>query len=500
MRSCYSRALLAVLSVSFLQAPARGEGDLLVRTPGGANAMVAADVGLFMKSPLAQSQNWDGHDPSRFVESPSPLPPARGLQNMVLAARLNTTTGESVWEVAVMEFGRPTTLAATTRGVGGFVDMVADKPVVRSRGNIYFAEMTDRIIGVAYLADRPFVARWVREGASGKNANTSAYLREAAGSVTAETPIVMALDLQDVVSEEAILRTLRKSPPAGAATELPAVAKSMAGLKGLTLKIAVGKEVSGNATLHFAGPTQALAAVAKPLVLETMNAHGLSLPDVEQWTFAATGNTVTFSGPLSPPSFRRLMNILQSPTASPSHDGTAAPGGRPGGAAANAQQPQSGEQAAAAASQRYFHAVSRMLDGLRPGPSVAKSAGWLVRDARQIDQLPIMNVDPALVAWGARTSATLRNAASICASGQHAINSAALNVSTPYASYDPSADSAVRDRQAQLARATIEEENRQATETVMVGISQDASQPLEAALDSRAAIRAQMVQKYNVEF
>jgi hypothetical protein len=79
---------------------------------------------------------------------------------------------------------------------------------------------------------------------------------------------------------------------------------------------------------------------------------------------------------------------------------------------------QSTEQSAAAntaqATQQYFQKVTSMRDDLRERSKDAKTFGeyalWLDNGARRIDRLPILDVDPDMLAYGRYLAARMRDA------------------------------------------------------------------------------------------
>ena len=68
-------------------------GELVDRLPAQANAIVAVDV-----APIRAAARRDSDAP----RSSAPLPPVANLQELLLAAHVQTSTLEPVWEVAVL--------------------------------------------------------------------------------------------------------------------------------------------------------------------------------------------------------------------------------------------------------------------------------------------------------------------------------------------------------------------------------------------------------------
>jgi hypothetical protein len=386
------------------------------------------------------------------------------------------------------------------------VDTVGGKTTVRTRADTFFVTLDERTVGAAFLADRQFVSRWVASTSTSGASGASAYLQNAVAQVGPDCQIVLAIDLEEAVSEASVRRMLDRDPPAaisGAAVNPATLAPTLASIKGITMKIALTEAATGTATFDFAKPAAPLATIAKPLILEVVASRGMDVPDLAKWEFAVNGNTVTATGGLSPESLRRLMTVLQAPSASEDRPGGEA-AARPAADRGKPSQPNDKDekQARIAASQRYFRSISKIMDGLKPGPSLNTTAAWLTRDARRIDQLPIEDVDPDLMAWGVQVSTALRQAGAIYSTGQQSVRASVVATENPYGiSYSSGTGyDVVRDRDRRSSDAEARRQNQQAMSAQKAQISASASEPLQRALDSRAAIRADMVKRYGVNF
>lgn len=223
----------------------------------------------------------------------------------------------------------------------------------------------------------------------------------------------------------------------------------------------------------------------------------MAIADINKWTFTANGQTIKAEGQLSDEGLRQLISLLQAPSAvGPAQaEGDAQP------AAADASG--SLKSSMASASRRYFAEVAAILDGIRPGSSLGDQSGWLSRDAMRIDQMPVRDVDPDLIEWGAGVSANLRAASAILDAGQQRVTASAHSAPVPVGSYSTGwYDTGTEQRNAQY-RADVENyrrQNRQAAAQIRAQVSQDASKPLQQALDSRGKIRAVMVERYGNDF
>src|SRR5262249_31586422 len=78
---------------------------------------------------------------------------------------------------------------------------------------------------------------------------------------------------------------------------------------------------------------------------------------------------------------------------------------------APAQPPAATQQdAVVKASQQYFRSVVDIVDALKgqQTPTYASMKLWYDRYAKQIEELPLLNVDTELLEWGSKVARTLR--------------------------------------------------------------------------------------------
>jgi hypothetical protein len=126
---------------------------------------------------------------------------------------------------------------------------------------------------------------------------------------------------------------------------------------------------------------------------------------------------------------------------------------------------------------------------------------WL--DAKEIDAMPILGVDPELVAWGGQVSSTLRDIAGIQATGQRQIAAQTSSVgsepSAHYAGGDES-DQAWAESQTRTDWNNYRRQRRAAADATRAPITEQSGKIVQDLLKSRNEIRTAMTQKYKVEF
>ena len=463
--------------------------SLSQRLPAGSNAMIAINVEKVLQTPYAQKE-WLPTAADAWARQPVMIP--AGAKRLLMAAEVRTDNMEPFWEMSLVEMEKVPDLKLMAAKEGGHIDRLWDKDAVCSPINAYFVPLDATTLASITPANRAAIAKWVRTPTTRPEGNmTSDYLQRVAAGLGEKTDIVMAMDLEGAFGVPRIRRWLDDND----IKEIPEkqrdeAARTLGTMKGITLVMTVGQDVTGQVNVEFDRDTSALAAGAKPIMLGVLSAAGMRIDDIEQWNFAAAGKQVTMEGKLSTPALRKLLGIVQSPIPAATA-GAAGTGDKPAG-----DVPTDPAQA----SQRYFKVICANLDNLKLATSSSESAQWARATSKRIDQLPILNVDPELVKWGSMVSLKLKQVGAGMATAQTAINSRVAGVADP--SYSYYIDNYGESRST-VNRSDLENAKRQRRQVALEQRAQaqeQAVQILTEIAESRPAIRAAMVEKYKVEF
>ncbi|MGB7158607.1 MAG: hypothetical protein WBD40_11110, partial [Tepidisphaeraceae bacterium] len=151
---------------------------------------------------------------------------------------------------------------------------------------------------------------------------------------------------------------------------------------------------------------------------------------------------------------------------------------------------------------QYYKAIAAILDSVSKQPSPTQGASWLVGKVRVIEQLPIVNVDPALLEWGNMVSDALSRAAQELALGQNRAMVAAQGIASPVGAYTSygTVGEGHGNAQAMADRRNAQQQRRQASQAERGAAAERAFAIVNPILPTRGKIRAQMSQKYGVEF
>jgi hypothetical protein len=191
-------------------------------------------------------------------------------------------------------------------------------------------------------------------------------------------------------------------------------------VKSAILQFDVKADITGTLTVEFGEPIDYAGPVAKEIVLATLEGYGAHVEELRGWTAQAKGNALTMSGRASEDAVRRFINAVAVPDVTPDVEslGNAPPPGpgaapSPGAAPAPAAAAAPPQDAALKATRLYWSSVQDILGSLKgtSRPTYASQKLWYDRYARQIEQLPILNVDVDLLDWGSAIARNLREMA-----------------------------------------------------------------------------------------
>jgi len=464
--------------------------NLLTKVPAGANTLVLIDVAATLATPVAEEAGWGKKLELAYVDRPIFLPPE--ASKLVLAGSLLPNDDFSrLWELAIMELSEPMSMRSIARSEGGYVDQINGVVSAWTPSNAYFVSLSAKVLGVIFPAERQFVSRWIDFTQKNTENQLSDYLQSATELANSKVPILLAIDLRDVVRARELEAKLQESPllkKAGLSTT--EVSTILASLQGATLRVAVGEDVQGQLRIDFAEPVAPIKSIAKELVLKSLDDLGAPIADLTEWKLEIEEKAITMRGPLSKDGQRRVFSVIEIPSTkfSTLKDVDAEP----------ANSKQASESKIRESSLTYYRAVQVLFKDLRRDMRGNKAvAAVMERYARKIDRMPILNVDNELLDYGSNVATVLRAVALSKRQGgiQAGVGTAGMGYSSYSVGYYGNNDVTVKtgavrsaaDRTAIKAQALAASKNARVEGKKMIE-------------DSSAAIRRQMTQKYGVEF
>ena len=467
---------------------------LVDRLPTDTNVLVLVDAQRIRSSPIAEREGWTQEAADRVGRQPVIALP--GTRRLAVGASLDLNSLHVLSEVSVMDFGRAPLLDTIARSAGGQRETLDGRSTLWTPTDTYFVEMDANTVAAIYPANRQFAARWLHAVATPAAGPSAKFLRDLV-IPDPKAPIVFAMNLEDAVSLPRTMESFVVQPPQSyspESTDLLALAKLLSSVKGLTIEINVAEKISADAQIVFDADCALLKTNAKPVLIDLISRNGLYLSEINDWNVTVKGNIIRAQGELTGDGLKRLLGLVVTPRATLNE--ATSPRTEAG--------PESNLQAKLYASQRYYRSVSRIVDRSKPVAVLSQSAGWLSRDAREIHELPILNVDPDLVRWGGEVSAGLTAMSQLFTEGQARVDSRAASIQFPVGpfSYNNQDSGATEEANAQrrVAVENARNQQRMAANEEKARVLQQSRDVLANIMKQRETIRAQMSQKYAAEF
>jgi hypothetical protein len=404
-------------------APAGDFDDLLKRIPAEANSIVCCDVAAVQSSPLGSSAAWQERRRQTYGASLSSLPSS--LQKIIIASHMDPSTLGHGWQIAVGQLRNNVTVAQLAKLESGTIDSLDGKEIVLTPRNSYITIIEPQIVGMRRPANRQETGRWLRSVKNNDKPLVSRYLQVAAARVTPKFQFILAMDLTDVFDVTGLKTKLANSRTmSGSKADINGMAKLLSGMQGLMLSVGISDSMNGELRLDFTDDVRPYSQYMKQLVLEVLDNIGAHLEELTSWDVAQTENTVTLRGKVS----LDMAQLIQSAVIRPSAVIRSEPVQPPGGGELVTDP----KAEAAIASARYFAHLREQLELLKncKARSFKQLGYWYWKGAEQIDDLPILNVDPELLQFGVQISATLKGMSNLAQQTNSYIKTAEMNAVT----------------------------------------------------------------------
>ena len=400
-RLALSLLFLASLALPARPAPGAESIDELLNTvPADANVLMVVRVQDVLKSPKAVKEEWAKKQGEAWQAGADAIPPF--LTDLVRAAHLHLEDSSLGWSMGVARTIPSANLNRVAEHHSGVLERIGKNQVVKTPKNSYFALLGPKVVGVLTPAYRQDASRWLRFAMTNKNPQLSAYL---AGAAKNASPVMIAVDTEDMLDPEALKAWLSSTKTLeGKPGKVTSVASIYNQLRGITLAVNITEQTTFTLTLNFGVPVGIHGPEIKQTLIEYLNDSGAGFSELDQAEVSAKGSDVTLTAPLTDVGLRRIFSLLV----------TANPGGGHAETAATPPVPQAELDAkkAKTASQRYMASVEQVVNDLSTRNARAtdyqRTAVWHDQSAKQIDNLSIKDVDPALTEYGRILAQRLR--------------------------------------------------------------------------------------------
>lgn len=410
-------------------------GELLKRLPEHANVLLLVDVDGLVKSPLGQREKWG----DEIADRPSGvLGVTSGASKLAVAMSMDLQSLDERWKLGMVETkAAPPKLSPLARREGGYVEQLELQNVAWTPRNLFLFTFPERIIGFAAPTDRQLLAVWLRGTLGHPRQFPPSWADRAINRADRGSQIVLALDLRNVISPkhaEVWLKNYESGPLKQHSINAELLSARISGVQSAFLQIEVKETIRGTLYVEFDLPIDLIKPIAKDLVLATLSEYGAEIGELKRWDGRADGKAITLSGALSEDVVKRILNVVCAPrlsigpetademaepatiAAESAKTESAKPTSTKPATAGNAPQP---SQAASSgdpglhATRQYYYAVTEILRSLKAQKSDSQAGQklWYDRAAKQIEELPLLNVDSDLLDWGSTVARTLREMA-----------------------------------------------------------------------------------------
>ncbi len=486
--------LFAASCVITLPQVANGQfGGLVGRVPSDANSLVILNVEKMKMSPIAKTQNWRANHEAASAAGITILPPS--ATHFLMAAKMDFEFMQPIWEVALSNITYQASMPKIAARWQGEVDRVAGRSAVRMPDDSYVVDLGPSIVGAMRPASRQSVTRWLEKTSRTGSGNLSPYMEEAKNyAVKQGTPIILALDLEHVVSESAIRGKADELKALDPSLDIEQAAKLLSSIRGVILGLNVTDKVGGAIIVDFSEDVTPLTAIAKPLLLNVLANNSAMIDEFNDWSVSVKGKRIRLSGQLYNSGVQRIFSILDVPGSLAEHR-----------AMPSAEDGDDPEQMARLASQAYFKSVTGLIEDLqdKPNSTQVKTSGqvglWFGRYAKKIDNLPILNVDDDLLEYGAFVADSMRDAEMSLRNvgGQKRVRQ--LNAPAQYRSVGRYGAYGSYGGYWESPRLESQNRARIATEERVKG-ARSTREIMQTVSSATADIRRAMTKKYNAEF
>ncbi|WP_233148592.1 hypothetical protein [Rhodopirellula sp. MGV] len=387
MRTLINAAILFVVST----APCLGQEKekislLLDRSPAKANAIGYINV------PSLNKLMEDAGFSSRVTST---------VDEVWFIADLELAEMRPKWEAGYAVLKRPVDSERLADSLGGYVDTVESQQVIHAPHQTYFVPGTEHPerLGILRPTDRAFLAGWLTPT---MNIQYTPFLNSQANQPEAYLSFMMAIELRNVLSPVS-LATRLQSIESLKSNSPESVAKVLASIQGVSVIVGRKSLQQCIVKFQFQNSPASLKPIAAEMLAEILEKNGLSAAEVKSWKVAVEDNTLSLQGPITQSTLSGLMSVFSVQSQAERAAGRVTlEGGE--------------EKQVAYQSKHYFDEVNAIVERTRDHKSqtTGAMASWNDKRARQIDELPTLNVDPEMIQFGVDVATLLRgNALSV---------------------------------------------------------------------------------------
>ncbi len=352
--------------------------------PQSANTITLVRNKEILESQIGQKENWLSSRSQAYRAGNMMIPPS--MRYVMLASQMDLDHFTPMYNVGYFQSTSEIDLNDVSKRIGGNLEMIGEKNAVVLPNNTYLVKMDDQILVTMAPASRQMTTRWMSNAMTNTN-RIPPYLQQAIEFADSNADIIIALDVEGMISKERATEGLKKMDSIDQSF-VDLYATTIASLKGVTLGVVVNDKVTGSIKFDFEKSPAGMVTNAKAIFLAILKNHGSMIDDFESWEISSGENQLRLTGPLSSTGLGQLTSLVSQPLI----DDFAYSGSDSGVADSNM----------ATVTKQYFGDVQHQCEILRNRDleQLKSYEKWFNRAAQKIDALSVLNVDPAMVDYG----------------------------------------------------------------------------------------------------
>ena len=394
MNKCVVLMLLAVAASFQLANTAHAQFDEATKwIPPSANSIVLVRAKEIFKSKKAQSERWSTERIKAFKSGAAFIPPV--VERFLMAAQLDFEFMDPVWQVAIFEnvAESPVNMVEVSKRVKGNLDTISGYEALVLPNDAYAVKINDLTLGAMVPANRQVTSRWL--GNKRANANLSSYLDQAVKFADKNAHVIVAFDFKDAVSPKDLHEKILGSGLCKE-DEVESFCSTLSAIRGVTLGITITDKITGALKVDFDGNPTALKPVAKDLLIKALGDNGLMIDDFDTWNAQVNDKQIRYSGSLTRIGMRQIGRLIEHPIAN----------------TFVADDPYlETEVDMKTRSKQYFNSIQEIGEEIqrKEAKALRTYARWFDKYAREIDSLPLLNVDPIMLDYGRYVADSFRD-------------------------------------------------------------------------------------------
>jgi hypothetical protein len=359
---------------------------------------------LLKRAPLPANAICYLHTPSLnklLADANLQLEIAEKVEEVWMVSEIETNSLRPTWEAGYATVKQSLDAEALATALNGYVDVVGAQKAVWTPRQSFVLPMKENRVGFLRPARRNVLAQWIDGGA---NNTVPSFLAAQAKQPEQFLSLLLAVNLQNTFSPVDLANRVNALESLNG-QDAKAMAELFSSVQGFS--VIVGRKSLSECilTVEFGKSPASIANIASAVLSDILNRNGTGAPEVASWKSRVDGNKLLLQGALSADSLDGILGIFS--LRGYAEDVVDRVESKPY---------QSNVSPVVTSSKEYFSKVNAYIERVRKyeAQTTGYRAKWNEQQARRIDELATLNVDPQMIDYGSNVANILRgNATSI---------------------------------------------------------------------------------------